>query len=464
MTLPLRLSLLLLVSMLVSCAKPQPVAASASPEKAKPNVLFISIDDLNDWLAVMDGHPDVQTPNIDRLARRGTLFADTHCQFPLCGPSRASIMTGLLPSTMGITDHLKDKEVEALAAKHGTPLLHETFAQAGYKTMAVGKLFHTHVPEGTIDMSGGREPFGPRPKPAYNWTSDKTSTDWQAWPATDEETADYRTAQWAIERLEEEHDKPFLLMAGFLRPHVPWFAPPEWFEMQKPADEVQLPHYDPADWDDVPEYARSVAWEPQYPTTDWAIKEDQWGNIVQAYLACISFVDHQVGTLLDALEASPYADNTIIILWSDHGYHLGEKGIFKKVTLWDRSTRVPMIIAGPGLPAGQVTHRVTQLLDVYPTLLDLAGLPANPVNEGNSLRPLIDDPEAEWHHPAITNLRAANHSVVTEAYRYIRYADGSEELYDRVQDPHELTNVAARGDLAAIKTELALQLPPDVEE
>jgi arylsulfatase A-like enzyme len=234
--------------------------------------------------------------------------------------------------------------------------------------------------------------------------------------------------------------------------------------MQKSADAVALPPYEPNDWDDVPEYARTVAWEPQFPTTDWAIKEDQWGNIVQAYLACISFVDHQVGTVLDALEASPYADNTIIILWSDHGYHLGEKGIFKKVTLWDRSTKVPMIIAGPGLPEGQVTHRVTQLLDVYPTLLDLAGLPANPVNEGHSLRPLIEDPQAAWNHPAITNLRAANHSVVTAAYRYIRYADGSEELYDRVQDPDELTNVAARADLAEIKAGLALQLPRDVVE
>ena len=463
MTFFLRLLPLLGCLIFAGCAQSETPALEESAVAAPPNVLFISIDDLNDWLAVMDGHPDVKTPHIDRLASRGTLFADTHCQFPLCGPSRASIMTGLLPSSMGITDHLNDEKVQALAEKHGTPLLHETFADAGYKTMAVGKLFHRHVPEGTVDMSGGREPFGPKPKPGYNWVSDKT-TDWQAWPATDEETADYRTAQWAIDRLGEKHDKPFLLMAGFLRPHVPWFAPPEWFEMQKSADAVALPPYEPNDWDDVPEYARTVAWEPQFPTTDWAIKEDQWGNIVQAYLACISFVDHQVGTVLDALEASPYADNTIIILWSDHGYHLGEKGIFKKVTLWDRSTKVPMIIAGPGLPEGQVTHRVTQLLDVYPTLLDLAGLPANPVNEGHSLRPLIEDPQAAWNHPAITNLRAANHSVVTAAYRYIRYADGSEELYDRVQDPDELTNVAARADLAEIKAGLALQLPPDVVE
>ena len=176
-------------------------------------------------------------------------------------------------------------------------------------------------------------------------------------------------------------------------------------------------------------------------------------------MACISFVDHQVGTVLDALEASPYADNTIILLWSDHGYHLGEKGIFKKVTLWDRSTKVPMIVAGPGLPEGQVTHRVTQLLDVYPTLLDLCGLPVNPVNEGHSLRPLIENPQTPWDHPAITNLRAANHSVVTSAYRYIQYADGSEELYDRQKDPAESTNLIGRPGVVATKSALMQHLP-----
>jgi arylsulfatase A-like enzyme len=240
---------------------------------------------------------------------------------------------------------------------------------------------------------------------------------------------------------------------------VPWFVPPPWFKIQKPADEVSLPDYDPNDWDDVPPYARSVAWEPQYPTTDWAIAEEQWGNIVQAYLACVSFVDHQVGTVLDALDASPYADNTLIVLWSDHGYHLGEKGLFKKVTLWDRSTKVPVIVAGPGLPAGQVTHRPTQLLDLFPTLLDLAGLPAQAAHEGRSLRPLIDNPTAEWNHPAITSLRAGNHSVVNAQYRYIRYADGSEELYDRIADPHERRNLIGSPGVESVVVPLAAQLP-----
>lgn len=428
---------------------------------APPNVLFLSIDDLNDWPAVLAGHPDAKTPNIDRLARRGTLFTDAHCQFPLCGPSRASVMTGMLPSTLGITDHLQDDEVKALAEQWNSPLLHEAFAQAGYKTMAVGKLFHQHVPTGSVDMSGGREPFGPRPKPAYNWRSVKTSTDWYPWPSTDEETADYRTSQWAIERLREEHDRPFLLMAGFLRPHVPWFAPPQWFDMQRDAADITLPAYRADDWADIPDYAPIVAVEPQYPTTDWAIENEEWANIVRAYLACISFVDHQVGRVLDALDASPYANNTVIVLWSDHGYHIGEKGLFKKVTLWERSTKVPLMFAGPGVPAGQVVNQPTQLLDIYPTLLALGNLPANAKLEGNNLRPLMEDPAMPWPHAAVTTLRAANHTAVTPEYRYIRYADGSEELYDRAADPHEWNNLASDPTLDSIKEKMAQLLPAD---
>ena len=292
-------------------------------------------------------------------------------------PSRASLMAGMLPTSLEFRTHMNDEALQQRAHEKGTRLLHEYFADHGYKTMAVGKICHKHVPQGSVDLSGGRESFGPRPKPGYKWVSEKTSTDWAAWPDADEETADYRSAQWAVDRLREKHDKPFMLMTGFLRPHVPWFVPKKWFDKQVPAESLHLPPYKADDWDDIPEFAPNVAREPQYPTTKWAIENKEWENIVQAYLACITFVDDQVGKLLDALDASPYADNTFIFLWSDHGYHLGEKGLFKKVTLWDRSTRVPLIIAGPGLPEGQASDRVVSLLDVYPTLLDLCGLPNN---------------------------------------------------------------------------------------
>ena len=435
------------------------LSLGAAEKLPPPNVLFISVDDLNDWPAFLKGHPDAKTPNMDRLARRGTSFRDAHCQFPLCGPSRASVFSGMLPTTLGVLDHLKDEELERIAEAKGTRLLHSYFGDAGYKTMAVGKLCHEHVPEGSVDMSGGREKFGPKPNPGYNWVSKITSTDWQAWPERDDQTADYRAAQWTVERLGEKHDKPFLLMAGFLRPHVPWFAPEKWFEQHSPASRLQLPPYRADDWDDIPEFAGTIAREPQYPTTEWALAYGQWPEMVQAYLACVSFVDHYVGEVLDALDRSPYADNTIVMLWSDHGYHLGEKGLFKKVTLWERSTHVPLVIAGPGLPEGQACDQVVSLLDIYPTLVDLAGLPANPMNEGRSLRPLLDAPMAAWDSGAITTLFAGNHAVTTEEYRYIRYKDGSEELYDRVMDPNEWENLAADAGLLKVKKALAAKLP-----
>ncbi len=424
-----------------------------------PNVLFIAIDDLNNWPACLQGHPDAKTPHIDRLAGRGTLFRDAHCQFPLCGPSRASLMAGMLPTSLGFRTHMNDETLEQRAHEKGTRLLHSYFADHGYETMAVGKICHKHVPSGSVDMSGGRQPFGPRPKPGYNWVSEKTSTDWAAWPDKDELTADYEAAQWAMDRLRENREGPFMLMVGFLRPHVPWFVPQKWFDKQVPIQSLQMPPYKRDDWDDIPEFARTVAWEPQYPSTQWAIDNKEWENIVQAYLACISFVDDQVGKLLDALDSSPYAEDTFIILWSDHGYHLGEKGLFKKVTLWDRSTRVPLIIAGPGLPKGQVCDRVVSLLDLYPTLVDLCGLPENRKNEGRSLKPLMEEPTRKWNHPAITTLFAFNHSVTTEQYRYIRYEDGSEELYHRKRDPNEWTNLAGQAEVKPEITRLAGFLP-----
>lgn len=248
-------------------------------------------------------------------------------------------------------------------------------------------------------------------------------------------------------------------MTGFLRPHVPWFVPQKWYDEQVSTQSIHLPAYDQNDWDDIPTFAPTVAQEPQYPTTQWAIENHEWENIVQAYLACVTFVDAQVGKILDALEASDYADNTIVYLWSDHGYHLGEKGLFKKVTLWDRSTHVPMIIAGPGLPQGQSCDRVVSLMDIYPTLLDLCGLPVNPMNEGNSLAGLLERPDGFWNHPAVTTLFKYNHSVTTEQYRYIRYEDGSEELYDRKQDPDEWKNLASKESLKPIKEKLAKYLP-----
>lgn len=436
-----------------------PVDEPASSD-APPNVLFLAVDDLNTWLGCMQGHPQAKTPNIDRLAARGVVFHNAHCQAPICGPSRASLMSGYLPSTTGIYGQINDRDVRDASQETGsTPFLPEWFAQNGYHTMGVGKLFHGHAPAGALHESGGRERgFGPKPPERLRWDRGSTSTDWGPFPDSDEEMPDFRTAEWAVERLEREYDSPFFLAAGFLRPHVPWHVPKRWFDLF-PVDELAMPPYRPGDQDDVPEVSRQLHAVPMMPTTEWAIESGEWKNIVQAYLACVAFVDAQVGKVLDALDASPYADNTYVALWGDHGYHIGEKNRFAKHSVWEEATRTPLIVAGPGIAAGG-THEPAGLIDLYPTLLDLCGLPANSANEGHSLRPLLDDPEgADWPHVALTTYGRNNHGVRDRRYRYIRFEDGSEELYDHEDDAHEWNNVATDPAYAAAKERLAAHLP-----
>jgi len=425
----------------------------------RPNVLFISVDDLNDFPAFMQRYPDAKTPHMDRLAERGVVFSNAHCQFPICGPSRASVMSGLLPSTLGYDNHMKDEQLQQRARELGTELLHTYFADQGYKTMAVGKICHNHVPDGSVDMSGRRGGFASGTgKVARNWHQDRTSTDWAAIPERDEVLPDHAAAGWAVSRLEEDHDKPFFLMVGFLRPHVPWYVPPKWFDLYD-KDNITLPPYRKDDLDDIPQSGLDISILSEMPRTEWAIENDQWRNIVHAYLACISFSDHQVGRVLDALDKSPYRDNTIVVLWSDHGYHMGEKNTFQKHSLWERSTHVPMVIAGPGIKQELRCDRVVSLLDLYPTLVEMCGLPANNMNEGRSLVPLINDPDKPWPYPAIVSWKQNSFAVIDEQYRYIRYGDGSEELYDRVSDPNEWFNRAAKADLNDVKLRLGAYIP-----
>jgi len=441
----------------MACLLPQIPAVLAMA--AQPNVLFISVDDLNDFPTFMQRYPDAKTPNMDALAMRGMVFTNAYCQFPLCGPSRASVMSGMLPSTLGYDNHMKDDELQARARELGTELLHSYFANNGYKTMAVGKICHNHVPKGSVDMSGGRGGFssgtGDLKK---NWPQKGTSTDWAAAPDSDEKLPDYKAATWAVERLEEKHDKPFFMMVGFLRPHVPWYVPQKWFDLYD-KEKIAMPPYLKEDLDDVPQAAKDISILPEMPRTEWAIQNNQWRSIVQAYLACVSFSDNQVGRVLDALNKSPYRDNTIVVLWSDHGYHMGEKNTFQKQSLWERSTHVPLIIAGPGVDPGLRCDRVVNLLDLYPTLVAMCGLPANPKNEGRSLIPLFKEPGKQWPYPAITGWKKNSFSVQDERYHYIRYIDGSEELYDSVNDPNEWTNVADLAELTKIKTVLGAKIP-----
>ena len=384
--------LIFVIITLTSCSNRQ-------EEPNPPNVLMICIDDLNDWLGCMNGHPNTKTPNIDRLAAEGVLFNNAHCQALICGPSRASLMAGLRPSTTGIYGMIDDNLIDQdNPSTEGIVFLPEYFKNNGYHTMGIGKIFHHHAPDGVFDESGGRVPgFGPTPEERFVWdgigTSDpekygRTSTDWGAFPETDSLMPDFQSAQWTIERLNRDYNQPFFLAVGFLRPHVPWYVPQKWFDLH-PLENIETPPYLESDLDDLPAIAREIDDLPMMPTTQWAIESGEWPKIVQAYLACVSFVDFYVGEVLNALENSPYAENTIIVLWSDHGYRLGEKGTFAKHCLWEEGTKAPLIFAGPGIEKRKIIHAPAEMLSVYPTLLELCNLEPYPKNEGVSLVPVL---------------------------------------------------------------------------
>ena len=431
-------------------------------DKSQPNILFIMVDDLNDWVGYTGKNTSTVTPNIDALAANGTAFTQAYSQYPVCGPSRASLFSGLLPSDLKIWEHPgSDHEVVAAAAKHNTPLMHTYFRQNGYKTMAVGKLLHRHVPKDSVDMSGGRGDWDQLPNSKeLVWKSKKTLTDWGVYSESEQEMSDPMAAAWAVNRLAEKHDRPFMLMVGFLRPHVPWYVPQKYFDAVGEASKVSLPPYKKDDLDDVSPYIRDLNRKEQMPSTEWAKEKGVWQDIVQSYLASINFADHYVGEVLNALKASAYADNTIVVLVSDHGYMLGEKNTHQKQALWERANKVPMIIAGPGLPKGEKRQQGVGLIDLYPTLLDLANLPANKVNVGHSLKPILFHPNTKWNYPVISQWQdkfnakgekvyLSGQAVQVGTWRYSLYGDGSEELYNHISDPNEWTNLANNPSTAA---------------
>ena len=422
-----------------------------------PNVLFIAMDDLNDWIGCMGGHPQAKTPNIDRLAKRGVLFTNAHCQGPICGPSRASLMTGLLPSTTGQYNNSPHFR-EGQRLKNAVTLT-QHFSANGYKTFGVGKIFHGGHPDPqSFDVSGPRLGQGPTPNKKLAGPSGSKLWDWGIYLDSDEETHDYQSASWAIEKLNEPHEKPFFLAVGFYRPHVPMYATKKWFDMY-PLDTVQLPDVLLNDRDDISEFAQNLAGDYAAPSHQWFIENNQWKHAVQSYLACVSFVDHQVGRVLDALEDNEYADNTIIVLFSDHGWHLGEKQRWAKRSLWQRSTCTPLMISAPGLTRNRQCSQPVGLIDLYPTLVDFCGIKPKTDIEGRSIVPLLKNPAMKWKYPAITTFEQNNHAICSERWRYIRYADGSQELYDNSKDPHEWHNLASDPEYADIIKQHAQWLP-----
>ncbi len=457
------ISLLLLITVL-SCN----TATQKKQIPPKTNVLMICVDDLNDWSSCLGNHPKAKTPNIDLLASQGIIFKNAHCQAPICGPSRASILTGLHPHTTGIYYQVHDADIKKCnELTAGATFLPDYFEQNGYESLGVGKIFHQGDASGVFDKYGGVFPkmqFGPKPKERMNfnpkWFSDSlnTATDWGPIDMPDSEMSDYKIADWAVKELNQEREKPFFMAVGFVRPHVPWHVPQKWFDMF-PVDEMVTPPYKADDLNDVPEASRILHDMPQMPKTEWLIKENKWKPMVQAYLASMAFMDHQLGKVLDALKNSPYADNTVVVLWSDHGYHLGEKNRTCKHSLWNRSTHVPLIFAGKSINASTSCNTQVGLIDVYPTLLDYCGLPKNNKNQGNNLMPLVREPNRNWDKPVLTSYGYKNISIYKQPYHYIQYADGSGELYDMKNDPNEWDNLAELSDFSQVKKDMQKLLP-----
>ena len=419
------------------------LTASVGTEAAdKPNVLLIAVDDLNDWIGCMGGHPQAKTPNIDRLAARGVLFTNSHCQSPVCNPSRASLMTSLYPSTSGIYFLNPDLKESPVAVK--STLMPQRFEQEGYYVTGAGKLFHNGGRQNERYMpnyGGAFGHFGPMPKKKISPFPGHPLWDWGAYPERDEQMPDYQIAEWAEKQLAVQQERPLWMGVGFYRPHVPQYAPQKWFDLY-PLDTVQLPKTIAGDLNDISPYGIDITrLEHVAPTHEWVLENDQWKPLVQSYLACVSFVDAQIGRVLDALEKSQYRENTYVVLFSDHGFHQGEKDRYAKRSLWKDGAGVPMIVLGPGVAQGKKCNKPVQLLDIYPTLLDLTGHEADPSHEGHSLAPLLKNPDAEWPHMARTSFGPGNYAIISERYRFIQYNDGSEEFYDHAKDPHEWHNV-----------------------
>lgn len=440
-------------------------SARAEEAAARPNVLFIAIDDLNDWVGCLRGHPQAQTPHLDRLAARGTLLANAHCQAPLCNPSRTSLLTGLRPSTTGVYALEPWFRVEPKLRDHVTLVQH--FRAQGYRTLTGGKIWHGGYPPrperaDEFHEYGPPSGVGARPPQKLVTTPDGNHplVDWGAFPHRDEDKGDYQLASWAVERLEAKLPEPFFLACGFFLPHVPCYATQKWFDLY-PEASLELPPVKLDDRADVPEFAWFLHWKLPEPRLSWLKQADQWGSLVRAYLASTSFMDSQLGRVLDALERQGLAERTIVVVWSDHGWHLGEKGITGKNSLWERSTRVPLVFAGPGISPGAVCREPAELLDLYPTLAELCGLPPPARCDGHSLVPQLKDAAAPRAWPAITTHNPDNHAVRSRRWRYIRYADGSEELYDLQADPHEWTNLAGDPTQAAVLAEHRRFLPAE---
>lgn len=442
-------------------------AQSKKTSQDKMNVLFIVIDDLNDWITLYDG--PIKMPNLERLADQGIFFNHAYCSSPACNPSRVAVMTGLKPSSTGVYGNKTDWR----KALPDAVTLPQHFMENGYWTEGAGKIFHHHYNNAFHDDASFHHFFKLR-KDSYpeeklnritNWVGGRgggpTSQpfDWGPWPIDENQTPDVQTVNYAIKFLKEKHDRPFFFAAGIFRPHSPWYAPEAYFKLY-PLSNLSMPEVFDGDLDDLPSGGIQILKEGKPFIYETIIANNQLKEAIQAYQACATFADKQIGRLLDALDNSPYKNNTIIVLWSDHGFHLGEKQHWEKFALWEKTTRTPFIIVAPNITKpGGVCNTPVSLLDIYPTLIELCGLKTRHELEGTSLVPLLKNPDEEWNKPVIMTYGKGNHAIRNKRWRYIHYSDGSEELYDHNSDPHEWYNLANLPEYRKTIEELKKWLP-----
>jgi arylsulfatase A-like enzyme len=426
----------------------------AGKNQQNPNVLFIVLDDLNDWVGCLGGHPNAKTPNLDKFAAESMLFTSAYCTSPLCGPSRAAFLSGMRASTTGVynnTDHYHEIMPDAL----NMPLF---FKNNGYFSCGAGKIFHGMYPEYWHEFIPKSDRMYHAGEPKMNGTDIPGIFDWGALDVDDSEMDDYKMAQFAVDKLKAEHDKPFFLACGIYRPHAPWYAPKKYFDMH-PIDKISMPVVKKDDLDDVPPAGVRVA-NLGYTKHVDAAGAAKKREAVQAYLASVTFADTQVGRVLKALDKSPYKDNTIVVVLGDHGLHLGEKNKWHKDTLWEESCRAPLMIRVPGMTeAGSVCERTVSFLDLYPTLVSLCGFDRPSHLEGRDITKILRNPDSEWDYPAVTHRRANQVTIRDSRWRYILYENGDEELYDHSKDPNEWHNLAADKKYDSVKEKLSLYIP-----
>jgi arylsulfatase A-like enzyme len=447
----------------------------------KPNVVLIISDDMNDWIGALEGNPQISTPYLDKLcASNAMVFTNAHVTATVCGPSRSSMLSGFRPETTGLYSNSQNMRNSPIVQQNAT--LPEYFSKHGYITISKGKIFHKHQTELGRDHGHWAFDIWEDNKGGYPIQRDKLYSRLQgiyngerienaryeggtpgndpAWAPTTvgkEETSDYMTAKWFAELLQDDYEKPFFMAVGFAKPHVPWYVPQEYFDRYG-LDTIKIPEFRLDDLDDIltPEGEKKFT-----PTGDflWAMEdEERFKLAVRAYMASISYVDECIGVVLNALDNSKYKDNTIVLVMSDHGYHMGGKLRFSKGSLWSESTRTPLIIRTPDMKKSTQCNRVVNFIDIFPTLIEMCNLPEKETLDGRSFASLLKNPDKKWPYPSVTvHSRELSHTVNDEEWRYTRYEDGTEELYNLISDPREWNNLINSQHKKALRAKKRLE-------